>query len=405
MFLIGLCWWYWDTITYGATRADFAQDYYAALAARQGLPVYGDKLTTFAAGLATFSELVGNFHPPTTLLLYLPFSLMSYGHAFFLWNTISLVLYLWLLWAILSELQFHLHFRAMAMTIALYWYPFLYCIRMGQVAVVISAFMVIGWKLLSTKHETAAGLVWSVPILLKLFPALILPFLLIFHKWRAFFASCVAVTLGIACSFALIGYDEFEQYLSATLTSQVETFSGFPLNASLHGFLSSILTTNGYAAPIISAPKVAQFVYVIGAMAITGIYLSWLLTLNQSQEQRHAFALTLVTMLILSPLTWTHNFIIILLPLLLLIHEASIGKRRWGPLVLAFAALSTPDVYMVRWLMEFSAPHTISSWWHLILHLPFYGLLLTWWLLRPTIAIGEKAKRVDTETEPHRKAV
>ena len=94
----------------------------------------------------------------------------------------------------------------------------------------------------------------------------------------------------------------------------------------------------------------------------------------------HAFGLTIVAMLLLSPLTWGHIFPVLILPIGLLlrdyIHKPSSLRLRLLLIILLF--LSLPDVQIARALMAIHHPFRMP-WYSMLLTLgPGVGLLFLW---------------------------
>src|SRR5262249_42827475 len=87
---------------------DFFQEWASARNYFEGLPVYTRHQITMARYLKitkTEGVLIVkiNAHPPTSILLALPFGLMDYGDAFLLWNLLCLLCFVGSLWLIIWQ--------------------------------------------------------------------------------------------------------------------------------------------------------------------------------------------------------------------------------------------------------------------------------------------------------------
>jgi len=95
------------------------------------------------------------------------------------------------------------------------------------------------------------------------------------------------------------------------------------------------------------------------------------------------FAAVCVAMLLISPLTWQHTFMLLLLPFGLLLREL-LDRPNWrGTAVslLALALVSSPNIDIARALIGLYKPDRLSWFAALPLIAPTAGLLLIWWLL------------------------
>jgi hypothetical protein len=101
---------------------------------------------------------------------------------------------------------------------------------------------------------------------------------------------------------------------------------------------------------------------------------------THSQFADYAFGLTIISMLLMSPITWGHIFPVLILPLCLLLKEylndPSTKKLRLFLIILF--CVSLPDILIARKLMSIHYPSQMP-WYSMLLTLgPSLGLLFLW---------------------------
>ena len=104
---------------------------------------------------------------------------------------------------------------------------------------------------------------------------------------------------------------------------------------------------------------------------------------SKKEVADYAFALTLAAMLLLSPLTWSHIFPVLILPLGLLLREHIDEPSPQTMLLLLciLIFLSFPDVPIARGLMVIHHPFRMP-WYSMLLTVgPGFGVVLLWIVL------------------------
>ena len=91
----------------------------------------------------------------------------------------------------------------------------------------------------------------------------------------------------------------------------------------------------------------------------------------------------LAAMLLFSPLTWTHAYVLLLFSLVWLFSDTVCSKRgnERTLLLIATLLLSTPDLFVARGLGAVYFPQTVPFFAGSLMLLPTVGLLLLFYLL------------------------
>jgi hypothetical protein len=168
--------------------------------------INGDGSTFYAASLATFSARLSPYdprtlalmvnqpvwpylYPPPSLLAFYPLSLLSHRQgllAMLVFNHAMIVVAGWLLLFRLLRLSWRRDFLTVGLSIGylLIFNPFIYLLYHSQMGVILLA-LLLGFWILARRQATAlAGLMLALAIVLKTYPLVIVPLLLISKRYR-----------------------------------------------------------------------------------------------------------------------------------------------------------------------------------------------------------------------------
>ena len=370
---LGVALWDQTVVLYGLVGGDFCQDYFAARAARLGYSLFDPAVQHLADSVAAFGE-VGNYHPPTLTLFFLPFSYLSYPAAFLLLSLASIILWLWLTWNSFCEFEASQPTRLLVLGLALLWYPFIYCIGTGQSSALIAALIWAGWLKHRRSQPLLTGLFWGLAASIKLFPALLVILLLLWREWRALFAMLATIVATVAAAALVFGTTDLWRYSVEIMPSQMQRFSSFILNNSLNGFFVQILTGSDHLALDWNRPVAAYWCSKI-AIGLTLLLLVYAAkTLKNRKDKDLVIALYVTGMLLVSPLTWNHAFLL-LAPVFALVATQNSGVLVRLLALLCFAGLSIPDTELTRYLVTTNTLGELSITKFFLIKLPFFALL------------------------------
>ena len=284
-------------------RLDFSSFYSACLAMAEHLHPY---LVLETSYLPTIKKISANLNPPTTLLLFLPFSWLNYPLALTLWSGISLILGFigaHLAFSYAFPKYFYIKYRFIIWCFFFSFYPVLVNAAIAQLSSLLLFFSMYGYHLFSKKNDFGASLCWGIIIAIKIFPALLLVFILGQRRYRVFFLTLAFLMLLCFLPISLYGIKLYWQYFH--MMHQVQWF-GDSWNASLFGYISRQLPAT---LPMFSA----QILFSLGFITVFIWYA--LRMFRNYQNQLNCFCLTLCIMLLLSPLGWFYYFSLLALPL------------------------------------------------------------------------------------------
>ncbi len=352
---------------------DFSHDYFAVQALRAGTTIYAPKIE--------------NYHPPFDVLTVMPLAGLPFKTAFLTWSALSLVCFGLIIAITLLELGISLAWPWLVLLggLALCWYPFQFQMMMGQWSFLIGACILGCWVLLRHDRDVSAGVLLGIASLIKLFPGLLILFLVLRRRWKALAAVAVTTLLGMAVTVAIVGSRDTVDFVVSVAPGNVAEHATFPLNASLTGLFSRLLTDGPWVRPLAVAPELARWLVILASLGLVGALARHILARPvRPDHDDTTFALACVAMLLISPLTWVHMSMVLMLPFGLLLRDRLEGAARPGMVMQAFlvlALLSMPHLDIGRALMTHYAPNRTPWYAALLFAAPTAAMLLLWHIL------------------------
>ncbi len=169
------------------------------------------------------------------------------------------------------------------------------------------------------------------------------------------------------------------------------------LNHSLNGVITRLFgERSGWTEPLIQLPRINSLLIILLNSAILIYTILKMREMTVKQELvDYAFGLTIVAMLLLSPITWGHIFPVLILPLSILLRDyiREPSPRRLRLLLIILFFLSLPDVLIARGLMAIHHPFRMP-WYSMLLTLgPSAGIVFLWIVLMRSSSVGRLSKR------------
>lgn len=366
---------------------DFLQEWAAARDVRAGRPLYEplDDATRLYRNDLGLPAAVGepipvgvpvNGHPPTMALLTLPLTWLTYAEAFRVWNVLGFVALGISVWLVARRL-FDSPVQAFVLVLAvlLVSYPLRYQCQQGQLSLLLLALLTGVWACSRGGRDNWAGVLLAVAIAAKLFPALALVYFVLQRRWRAVAATAGALTVLLAATGLVCGWDCYERFVTRGMVS-VQGWRGAWDNVSLPALAAKLFdperTTPG--APLYASALLARLTGGLACLLVLAVLARCLWRARTPQERDGAFALTLVAMLLCSPITWAHAFLLLLLPVCWLWQRWQ-GRLLSKTVLLGLTAVLAlhPDVWQRRLLGE--APSGATWQMLTILSIQMYALL------------------------------
>jgi hypothetical protein len=322
-------------------------------------------------------------YPPLFAIAMLPLAFVPYGPAFALWLGINVLLLAASLWIFLAgRRERSLLVPASCALLAGAFYPVWHHLKIGQSSLLVLLLLAATLALLIRRRDTAAGLVLAVAILLKLTPGILLALLVMKRRWRAVGAAVAGVLALTLLSSLVTGVQPQVTYFGK-MVPLLGSGTAFYPNQSLNGFLTRLLDAGDYRKADLSldlqAPRILATALAAGVVILSLLAIARRRRGGESREAlEDGFATLVVASLLVSPISWEHHYVIILLPAWILI-------RRWGdrgassrPAVVATGvALALTGSYIGLRVFEKFGPGPLGP---LLSSAAFTGGLVLWWI-------------------------
>lgn len=344
-------------------RLDFSSFYASALAYTNNTNPFGNLNATF---LATPVVVPANLNPPAFLALISPITHLPFLSALPLWFIVSLIL-----GALGAMLCVYLImpkacFKRNALTFVLFYFAMFATLMntsIGQIGNLVFFSTVSGYYFFLRRKEYWAGLLWGFIIAIKLFPGLLFLFVLSQKRYKVFFTMCVTCLFLTLLPLLSKGTEVYFMYLNMLSRN---TWYGSSWNGSLFGLGFRLLVNQ----PMVVASSIC---YGLSLLLLVWYIkkLAWLAKNNNSCHP--AFALTIIMMLLLSPLGWLYYFSLLLIPLVIIwqtLNQQSVSIKSQGFWALTLLLINFPTG-------NTQAQHMDSLLYKLTYYsIYFYGLLV-----------------------------
>lgn len=342
----------------------------------------------------TLAELRGYVYPPLFALMLAPFTLvLDAATARWAWLASGLLCAAGSARLILRLVPLRIpEDRGLVLLVALPLAPVLtWALGVGQPSPELLLLVTAAYAALRARRGAVAGALLAVGASLKLFPAVLGGYLLLRREWTAA-ASALAVGLGLlAATSLLLGINLYWSWLAVLSRAQGDhSWVGEPLHLSLAAFFTRLFTARTTTTPIVAWDALAQLLIVsssLGVLAAAG-YAIW----RARGREDVAYALAVVTMLLITPVSGQYNLVIAALPLAVAAARVRDDwPRQAGWLVTICVLLTLPADYCHLWPVAYwcvnvwDLPFSLLPWrvgvGLLLDSGMLYGLVALWLLL------------------------
>lgn len=363
---------------------DFFQEWSSARNAASGRPVYAPVAEAVERYLGLQKVPDGswdvNVHPPSSVLLALPLQGFAYPTAFRIWNLVSLAALAASVWLVVRNLGIRLSVWSAFPAVLLFSIcdPLFQQMLQGQLNLILLLLIVGVWTADRAGRPLLAGGLLGAAAAIKLFPAFLVLYFLARRDWRAVAASAASLLLITLVTFGLLGWESYATYLSDVLPVAA-TWKAAWNNASLAGFWHKLFAPgprNGELIPLLASPALALAGTAVSVAVVLLLLVPRVVRARTARARDLAFGLTITAMLLVSPVTWEHYFLLLLLPLVVVwigLPRCWLHQMAWWGLVVV---LGLPIIAVCNLLIPggFWAGHATP--WHALtlLSVQCYGL-------------------------------
>ena len=213
--------------------------------------------------------------------------------------------------------------------------PLVLQLQLGNFNCLLAALIGIGWVAERRGYTGLAGTILGIAAAVKLFPAFLGLYFLANRRWRGVVGMALGWLIVNAVALTLFGGEACRDYAFEILpTVEAENLSSC-LNASVAGFWMRLFapTASHGILPLVEAPEVGRALTILSQLTILAIS-AFAASGSQTREDRdRGFAIVCIAMLLIGPLTWSHAFLVLAVPIGLLLARTPPGT--WRKLLIA----------------------------------------------------------------------
>lgn len=297
---------------------DFFQEWASARNWRHGRDLYTPHRQTVPEYLHRElepGEIEVNAHPPPAVVLVLPLARLEYATALQVWNVLGVCLIGASALLIARELHVGLQPSSAVPLVVLFCSnPVRAQFDQGQLNAVLLALLTAAWYWERRGLAWAAGFAVGAAAAIKVFPAYLLLYFVCRRSWRGVLGVLGGSTLLAGIGWLVFGTQAYVTYFTHVLPD-VGHWRLSGLNASWHGFWLRLFgPEGGRFVPVVSAPNLANLLVAAACLAMSAGAALGSCHACTEQERSRAWAACMTAMLLCSPITWDHYFVLLLLP-------------------------------------------------------------------------------------------
>ena len=264
-----------------------------------------------------FSHTLVYTNPPFSTLVMAPLAEMPWRQAYLAWQLLIIAMTAAAIFLTLKLVPSESFLATFSITLAAVccFYPFKENLIMGQVNALVLFLWVLGVYLLNRRQPIASALCFALGTVIKLAPAVAVPFLALRRQWRwlVAYAAWVIVLTGI--SVWRLGWQNNLTWLTAVCPA-ISCGVGNSDNRSLPGLIDALYAPGCVVSAQCPVPQgLCLFYKVCGVAVILGfLFWCWKKSKEANGLIEELIVLPLVYLLV-SPFSWGHHFLLAVFPL------------------------------------------------------------------------------------------
>ncbi len=341
---------------------NFFQEYASGRNWLEGISIYSDHRETVprylhSAFVEGRSYVFANAHPPTSVLISLPFAKLNFADSFVVWNSVSLCALIASLWIAYRQLKIELRASSAIglISLLLLCHPLWEQCRLGQLSLILLFLVTASWAAERSGRPLLSGVLLGTAASIKLFPAFLFLYFALRANWKVVIAGTVAILGLTAVTIIVLGFNCYRDYFLNVLP-EIQWFRVGWNNDSVWGFWSRLFDpaperarVRSLTDPLFYSPFLAKMLSLFMSAALIGI-VAWNVRRDATgQRSDLTYATAVIGMLLISPVCWNHYLLILLVPLAIIWIElpSSMCARALFLLILTAFWIGYPVVWTV----------------------------------------------------------
>jgi hypothetical protein len=333
---------------------DYYQDWGSARNYWVGQPVYTEHAQSIPRHLGSppnpIKSIDYNAHPPTSVLLAVPFAQLSYADAVLAWNTVSLLALLGSLVIVARVLAVPTNLYLPILALLTFCHPLYGNLHSGQLTLILVLLVTAIWALERSGKSATAGFLIGIAATIKLFPAYLATYYIARGQIRPLRAAIISFATITLLTLLVLGMDTYHDYIRVVLPHQTK-FRSFGYNLSIAGFWHKLFDPEGERrcmSPLWACPVLARWAIGISDLVVT-LMVGALAHRARTPAQRDlAFAAFVIAMLLVSPVTWDISLPLLLVPIAVIARDAENSPWMIFLLMFILIVIWTPQIVLTK---------------------------------------------------------
>jgi len=371
------------------TQLNFASFYYGAqIVFDEHRSPYDYALLSSAAEAELGEKPQAYLYAPPSLFVFYPLTFFAYQNAAALMLALNFALFLGIV-LIVFKIGGYAPLSTWGMFIFVYmasYFSVMANLTTGQINLFILLLICCSWYLLKQERPSfSVAIPLAIAVVTKLYPALFLLYLVAKRRWPVVLWTLALILLLSAASYVFLPDGLWSDWVTKLLptggygSGDVGMVSPADWeNQSLHGFVTRLFADERYANPIFANMTLSGLVAyaVSGVLIVAYGVLAYQAGRSPSDAQwlNGEYALGLLTMVLVSPLSWTPHLVFVLPAAVIAVMVALTKGKRFAAALVGLSALllawRMPFVSIARALPRILIPLGVSG--------QFFALVCLW---------------------------
>jgi hypothetical protein len=309
-----------------ARKWDYSVYYSSALAMREGMNPYTDDLTPLAHSLGFELDKINHAtDPPTFVMCFVPLTLLPTRPGFYVWTAINALAFLISLVLLFRWTPGLSRDGALAVAALIILFPPVTDhLVWGQNKMLVLLMLVLMLRWMEGGKDASAGLILAFASLLRVFPLLIVGYLILMKRWRVLAYAMVGLFAGGLVTVALVGVGRSFSFLLASGYLTQQWAQALPGNIALPTTVSRMFwyffgihlgATFDWARRVMSwAAELALLGLTVKATAARS---------SSDDPDGRLFSLWIMTAILVSPTSWFYYLVLLTIPIVKLSAAAA----------------------------------------------------------------------------------
>ncbi len=260
--------------------------------------------------ITTESMFAAFIYPPFSLIFFTPFTLFPYSVSENVFTFFSITCFfasIVILFKIF-EIRILNIFGLVLIILLLNFFPVKFTLGMGQINNIILLLITLFlYFYLKTKDELA-GIFLSIALSLKIFPILLIAFLIRSKRWKIIFSIILSIIALYTISYFYVGHTTFFYFFETTLPSIIGSQADAYYNQSFSAFLNRAIDN----------PLLTRFILIISGIILFSTSIIAILKQKNADTFLELLCISnlIILNLIFNSIAWQHHYVWTIIPLL-----------------------------------------------------------------------------------------